>query len=241
MSTTLPRLPRIGILGGMGPMATADFLAKLARATPVARDQDHFPVTVESTPQIPDRVAALEGHGEDPLPALIAVGRRLLDAGCELIAMPCNTAHFWHGALSAQLGVPFLHIADAVAERLGGARRLGLMATTATLRSGLYPQRIGGTREWQFPVEAEMLQQVMPGVAAVKRDDLRGAGELLRPVARRLASCGIDTLVLGCTEIPLALTQADVDVPVIDATMALAEATVAAATRLAHSAVQAAS
>ena len=73
------RLPRIGILGGMGPLATADFFAKLTRATPATRDQDHFPVTLESAPQIPDRVAAMQGYGEDVLPALRAVAQRLVD------------------------------------------------------------------------------------------------------------------------------------------------------------------
>ena len=71
--------PRIGILGGMGPLATADFLAKLTHATPAARDQDHFAVTLESAPQIPDRIAALEGRGDDPLPALLGVARRLTE------------------------------------------------------------------------------------------------------------------------------------------------------------------
>ena len=225
------RLPRIGVLGGMGPMATADFLAKLIRATPAVRDQDHFPVTIESAPQIPDRVAALEGRGEDPLPALLAVAQRLVDAGCDLIAMPCNTAHLWHAALAARASVPILHIVDAVAERLGAARHVGLMGTTATLASGLYQRRIGPGVRWLLPTAQEMQTQVMPGVAAVKRDDMPAARVLLRPVAQRLAAGGIGTLVLGCTEIPLALSQADVDVPVIDATAALAEATVAAARR----------
>lgn len=216
----------------MGPLATADFLAKLTHATPAVRDQDHFTVTAESAPQIPDRVAALDGRGEDPLPALLAVAQRLVSAGCDLIAMPCNTAHLWHGALCAQINVPFLHIADSVAERLGQARRIGLMGTTATLRTELYQKRIGGPFEWLLPADDEMAQQVMPGVAAAKRNDLGAAARLLRPVAQGLVARGVDTLVLGCTEIPLALTQADVAVPVIDATEALARATVALAQRL---------
>ena len=226
-------LPRIGVLGGMGPLATADFFAKLVAATPAARDQDHFPVSIDSTPQIPDRVAALEGRGEDPLPALLEAARRLVDAGCALVAMPCNTAHLWHDALAAALPVPVLHIADAVAAQLGAARKVALMGTTATLRSRLYPQRIGGTREWIEPTEREMVQAVMPGVAEVKRYRVDEARALIVPVARRLAASGVDALVLGCTEIPIAVRQDDCAVPVIDATRALAEATVAAARRLA--------
>ena len=226
------RLPRIGILGGMGPLATADFLAKLTHATAATRDQDHFPVTVESAPQIPDRVAALEGRGEDPLPALLAVAQRLGRAGCDLIAMPCNTAHLWHDALCAGTPLPVLHIADAVAGHLGGACRVGLMGTTATLRSGLYQRRIGDAHEWLLPTDDDMAGYVMPGVAAVKRNQMAEAAELLRPVAISLARRGIDVLVLGCTEIPLALRPGDASVPMIDATDALARATIAAATRL---------
>ena len=231
----IPQLPRIGILGGMGPLATADFFAKLTRATPAEHDQDHFPVTLESAPQIPDRVAAMQGQGEDVLPALRAVAQRLVVAGCDLIVMPCNTAHLWHATLAAELPVPFLHIADAVAEQLGSARKLGLMGTTATLTSRLYQHRIAATNsacEWALPADAEMASAVMPGVAAVKRCEITQARALLLPVAQRLAEQGIDALVLGCTEIPLAITQADLGVRVIDATDALARATVQAALNL---------
>ena len=229
-------LPRIGVLGGMGPLATADFFSKLIAATPATRDQDHFPVSIDSTPQIPDRVAAIEGYGEDPFPALLAAAHRLLNAGCALVAMPCNTAHLWHGRIAAALLVPVLHIADAVAAQLGSARRIALMGTTATLRTRLYQERIGGAREWAQPTEQEMAAAVMPGVAEVKRYRVDEARAMLVPVARRLAGSGVDALVLGCTEIPIAVRRDDCAVPVIDATRALAEATVAAARRLAGAA-----
>ena len=224
--------PRIGILGGMGPLATADFLAKFTQATPAARDQDHFAVTLESAPQIPDRIAALEGRGDDPLPALLAVARRLTEAGCDLIAMPCNTAHLWYDALRAQTGAPILHIADAVAAELKDACTVGLMGTTGTLSSGLYQRRIGGAVQWLLPDAAAMTAHVMLGVAAVKRGEMSAAAALLRPVVLDLAARGADVIVLGCTEIPLAISAADAPVPLIDATAALARATVAAALRL---------
>lgn len=235
-----PSSVRIGILGGMGPLATADFFAKLTRATPAVRDQDHFAVTIESAPQIPDRVAAMEGRGEDPLPALLAAAERLVGAGCGLIAMPCNTAHLWHERVSAHIDVPFLHIADAVAQRLGAARTVGLMGTSATLASNLYQARIGGGHRWLLPDDDEMTAHVMPGVAAVKRGEMERAVALLRPVVRRLAASGADVIVLGCTEIPLAISAADAPVPLIDATDALARATVQAALRLRESVVRAA-
>ena len=227
-----PVLPRIGVLGGMGPLATADFLAKLAHATPAVRDQDHFPVTVDSTPQIPDRVAALEGRGPDPLPALVAAAERLAAAGCALVAMPCNTAHLWHARLAAASRLPLLDIVDAVDTEIGDARRVGLLATAATLSHGLFQSRPGSRRDWFVPDPADMDALIAPGIAAVKAGDLATGGRLLRRAARRLAARGADILVLACTEIPLVIAASDLTVPVIDATAALARHTIACATRL---------
>ena len=232
--------PRIGILGGMGPLATADFFSKLTRATPAVRDQDHFAVTIESAPQIPDRIAGQDGSGKDPLPALLATAQRLIDAGCDLIAMPCNTAHLWHERVSSRINIPFLHIADAVAQRLGGARTVGLMGTSATLASKLYQARVGGGYRWLLPDDDEMAAHVMPGVAAVKRGEMERAATLLHPVVQHLAARGAEVIVLGCTEIPLAVSAADSSVPLIDATDALARATVAAALRMRESGTRAA-
>ena len=227
-------LPRIGILGGMGPLATADFLAKIALATPAACDQAHFPVTVDSTPQIPDRVAALEGRGADPLPALVAGARRLLAAGCDLIAMPCNTAHFWHARLAAQITVPVLHIADAVNSELGDTGVVGLLGTSATMRGGLYQSRDVSGRTWLVPEAGEIDLLMTPGIAAVKSGDLRTGATLLRRAARMLAARGANVLVLACTEIPLVVQAGDAAVPMIDATAALARHTVARAQGLAR-------
>lgn len=226
--------PRIGVLGGMGPLATADFLAKLAHATPAGRDQDHHPVTVDSTPQIPDRVSALEGRGDDPLPWLIAGAARLDAAGCAFIAMPCNTAHLWHARLAAASALPVLHIADAVAAELGDTDCVGLLGTSATLGCGLYQKRLGSARRWLLPETGEMDAWVSPGIAAVKAGDLRTGGTLLRGAARKLAARGAGALVLACTEIPLVVGPADVPgALVVDATFALARHAVAHATRLA--------
>lgn len=225
-------LPRIGVLGGMGPLATADFLAKLAHATPAKCDQEHFPITVDSTPQIPDRSAALEGRGEDPLPALLAGAARLHAAGCALIAMPCNTAHLWYDRLVAQAALPIVHIADAVDAELGSARRVGLLGTSATIRHRLFPARLGEAREWLQPDSSELECLVMPGIAAVKAGDLPRGRELLVEAAQRLAGRGADVLVLGCTEIPLVLDAGNVAAPLLDATWALARHTIAAAQTL---------
>jgi aspartate racemase len=233
--TTPPR-GVVGVLGGMGPLATIDFLRKMLDATPAATDQEHVPVVVSSIPQIPDRPRAFRGEGPSPLPAMIASAERLVAAGAGLIVMPCNTAHLWFDELQRAVPLPMLHMVDAALEEaeqaVGASERIGLLATEATLASRLYLDRVGtdgrrNTLQWLLPTAAEMRDQVTPGIAAVKSGDLARAASLLAGGASALAARGASAVVIGCTEIPLALSEADAGVPLIDASSALARRAVA--------------
>lgn len=121
---------RLGVLGGMGPLATADFLAKLTRLTPASVDQDHIPAVIYSATQTPDRSASITGRGPSPRQALTEGARFLAENGAACIAIPCNTAHFWYGDIQRSVDIPILHIVDAVCERvklaLPNGGRLGL-------------------------------------------------------------------------------------------------------------------
>ncbi len=123
--------PRIlGVLGGMGPLATVDFLQKLIEETPASRDQDHIPVIAYSVPQIPDRPLAILGKGESPLPHMLEGIHTLKRAGAQAIAIACNTAHYWYDDLVLQGGLPILHIADAACRR--GASTTGRVQRRAS-------------------------------------------------------------------------------------------------------------
>jgi aspartate racemase len=222
----------VGILGGMGPLATIDFMRKMLLATPAATDQQHVPVVVSSIPQVPDRTEAFRGTGPSPLAAMLASGRRLADAGAGLVVMPCNTAHLWFDELQHQLALPMLHLVDAALEDAvalaGPGARIGLLATDATLAAGLYVNRqSSGGVHWLHPTASEMLEWVMPGIAAVKAGELQAGRELLLAAALALKQRGVSALVLGCTEIPLALDETNAPLPLIDATAALARRAVA--------------
>jgi aspartate racemase len=108
----------IGILGGMGPLATVDLMKKIIQQTPVRRDQDHVPLVVWSVPQVPDRQHALRGEGASPLPAMLEGIAALNGAGATRIAIACNTAHYWFDQLSAASAAPILHIADVTLDAL---------------------------------------------------------------------------------------------------------------------------
>ncbi len=219
----------IGVLGGMGPLATADFYAKLIAATPAARDQDHLPLLLYAVPQIPDRTAAILADGPSPLPALLTGLRTLLGAGAEAIAIPCNTAHAWYDELAAVSPVPVLHIADAAAAaaaRIAGAgARLGLVATAGTLAAGFYPRRLAARGfDCLVPAPEEMDALVMPGIARVKAGDVAGAGPQLAAAVAALLDHGAAAVILGCTEVPVALDRlgSPLRERCVDATAALA-------------------
>jgi len=221
----------LGVIGGMGPLATADFYLKLLQATPVARDEDHIPTLIHSVPQIPSRPAAMLRGGPSPLPELLAARDRLLAAGATLLAMPCNTAHHWHAELVEGCTAPFPHIADAVAAELpAGVQRMGIIATAATLAGGIYQRRLDARLQWLAPDDAQFDAAVQPAIDAVKCNAAARGGPLLVPVIEGLLAQGAQCVVLACTELPVALDAiaSPLRVQCIDSTAALARACVRA-------------
>jgi aspartate racemase len=223
----------LGVLGGMGPAATVDFLAKLTRLTPAERDRDHLPVVVLSDPRIPDRVAPImEGRGPSPLAALRQGIRTLERAGATCVAIPCHTAHYWYDRLVASARVPILHIADAVLAELardgGSGAPIGLLATAATLKAGIYQARLEAAG-WPCLVPAADVTAswVLPAIVLVKRNRASEAAPLLLEAVRRLREAGARTVVLACTELPIALAAAEDPPACLDATEALARACIA--------------
>lgn len=223
----------LGVLGGMGPLASAQFMLRLTLLTPADRDQDHIPAVLWSDPRIPDRGAARKGTGPDPLPALMHGIEGLQAAGCGAIAIPCNTAHGWYDQMAARTTLPILHIVDAAGEELrrvgvpGGT--IGLMGTAATLEMKLYQDRLHA-RGWDIlePSAAEMERLVSPSIVAVKANRVADAYAPLAEVVHSLAARGAKAVVLGCTEIPLGIQAGPApEVPVVDTIDALVRASIA--------------
>jgi aspartate racemase len=221
----------IGVLGGMGPAATADFLTRLVIAANAARDTDHPRVLIDSNPHVPDRNAARTGQGPSPGPALAAMARGLVAQGAEVLAMPCNAAHGWADDVRAATGAIFVDLIDAaVAEaKKTNPRRIGLLAIGATLDAGLYQRALAPHGITVIEPDRAVFQ---PLVNAIKAGDtgleIRTA---MAAEAARLVGKGADAIIAACTEVPLVLTAADVSVPFTDATAALVTATLSASRR----------
>jgi aspartate racemase len=223
----------LGVLGGMGPLASAQFMVRLTLLTPATRDQDHIPTVLWSDPRVPDRTVGTLAGGADPLPWLLHGIVGLTRAGCGAIAIPCNTAHGWYNAMLDAAGMPILHIVDAAAaelRRMGiGSGTIGVMGTQATLAMRLYQDRLGGLG-WNciVPSQEQMERLVSPAIALVKANRVADAYAPLADVVRSLGARGASSVVLGCTEIPLGIQAGPKPgLPVIDTIDALARAAIA--------------
>ncbi len=223
-------MPRtVGILGGMGPEASAVFLRHLIRLTPASRDQDHIPVILVGDPSIPDRTAYLLGRGESPLPRLLDLAGVLERSGAELIAIPCNTAHVFWVDIARAASIPVLHIVDETIRRLGpggSGLGVGLLATRGTVMSGLYQEALGDTGHHAVLPAEEFQRETQAIVEGIKGGENRerSAARLLS-VIDHLAGLGAERVILGCTELGLAL-EGEPRLPTIDSLRALAAATV---------------
>ena len=221
---------RLGVLGGMGPLAGAAFAMRVVQLTPARRDQEHIPVVLHNDPSVPDRSSAYMAGGPSPLPAMLRGIDTLIAAGADCIATPCNTAHLWFDDMQAASSKPMLHIVDAVIEDLqrrgvrGGP--IGILGTPATIALGLYQK---GLRKAGFevvePSEEEVAQFCVPAIAAVKANRPEDGFAPCADGIRRLAARGAQAVVLGCTELPLAIPparRAEFDVLLSDSIDALA-------------------
>ncbi|MBM3854562.1 MAG: amino acid racemase [Verrucomicrobia bacterium] len=233
--------PTIGILGGMGPEATVDFFAKIVALTPARRDQDHPRVVIDSNPKVPDRTAAILGHGDSPVPALIAGLEVLQRAGANFVAMPCVSAHVFLDELRQKSSLPILSMFEVLVEELTarhpGIRQVGVLATQGTIRAGGLVTRLQQAGIGCVLPSGSEQERVMACVYEIKGATggrARSRSEVaieVRELAGRLIGRGAQGVVLGCTEIPLVLKPGEVPVPVFDLTLLLARAAIRAAGR----------
>ena len=218
--------PVVGVIGGMGPAATVDFLDRLVRATPAERDQDHLRVLVDSNPKVPNRNEALAGTGPSPGPVLAEMALGLERAGADVLVMACNTAHAFSADIRPAVSIPFLDMIEATADRLAGVMdgrgyRVGVLAVDGCLRAGLYQQALG-----RRGLEAVLLDdagqaRLMDAIYRIKAGQLETARPDIVALARGFGDVG--AVVSACTELPMALKRPDLDVTLVDSTDVLVD------------------
>ncbi len=221
-----------GVIGGMGPDATIDFMSRVLACTPATRDQDHVRMVVEHDPRIPNRQFAMYGEGADPGPAIATLAARLEGAGAEFIVMPCNLAHAWEDDIRAAISIPFISIVSEsvkrVEQRCTAGETIGLFTTPGCFKAGLYQEALAGHElVLQTPDELSESMALVERIKAGDKSEPVASG--LRALAVRLVSRGAHALIAACTEFTLVLEPSMFAVPFISSTDVLAEKTVALA------------
>lgn len=196
----------VGVIGGVGPLATAYFLDKIVRLTAAGRDQDHVDMVVLNHATIPDRTAFILGTStENPGPVMAEDARRLERFGVSFIVVPCNTAHYFTDEVVGAVGVPVLSIVGETVEearaRVPWLRSVGLLATSGTAAAGVYQRALAARGvECLLPDDADqaaVMRIIYDQVKAGRPVDI----DLFRTVADRLVERGAQVVVLGCTEL----------------------------------------
>jgi aspartate racemase len=220
----------LGILGGMGPLATVDFLGKLTRLTPANCDQDHLPWVTVSQPGIPDRSAAIKVGNDGPVTYLIKGVAWLAAQGVSHIVIPCNTSHYWFDQMQAACHVPILHIADATIEELqlseSPIKSIAVLATRGTVKAGIYSLRLAAVGFDVVALSEDKQNIVDQIIKDVKGGDIERASGAMKVLLLTLSRQGVTTVILACTELPIANSggsgASPNDLHLIDSSLALA-------------------
>lgn len=224
----------IGILGGMGPEATAYFFQLIIKNTKAGKDQEHIPVVIYSNPEVPPRTDAVLEKGPSPLPYLLEGVRKLRQAGADFIVMPCVTAHYFYNEIVAQEKVSFLNLLDETLlytrKKMPDLKKAGLIASTGTLKSRLFHDAFAREGVEIVEPEEEEQEQVMEAIfgnQGIKAGFTSGRNEeIIHGTARALIQRGVEAVIAGCTEVPLVLKEEDIPVPLIEPLRILAEVSI---------------
>lgn len=221
----------IGIIGGMGPLATVDIFGKIVRMTCAESDQEHIHIIIDNQPAIPDRTEAILGGGESSLPMMINSAKTLENAGADLLIIPCNTAHYFYEGVCKAVNIPVLSIVEETAAYLKQHRidKIGLLATDGTLKTDVYSKTMDEFGiDIVLPDDGEcktVTHVIYDGIKAGKPVDIQKFCD----VGKRMLSNGAQTLVLACTELPPAFVAYHIELPYVDPTLILAVAAIKAA------------
>lgn len=226
----------VGVLGGMGPEATIDFMADVLRLTGADTDQEHIHLVVDQNPKVPNRQQAIRSGHDDVGPVLAAMARRLEQAGADFLVMPCNSAHVFESSIREATTLPFVSIVDVCVETIaracpvGGA--VGLMATDGLVATGLYQRALEKAGfEAVMPNDPEQ-ERLMRLIHRIKGSDKqRDVAQGMEELASSLLARGANAVLAACTEIPLVLKAEHLAVTLVSSTEALARRTVALARR----------
>ena len=221
----------LGVIGGLGPMATAYFMELVAGMTDAETDQDHIRMLIYSAPDIPDRTEYILGLSDrSPLPGIVSIGKTLASMGADILAIPCVTAHYFHTEIESQIPVKILNaIRDGVTLLSdAGVKTVGLMATEGTVATGLFQRELEQKGISLLVPDAEDQRAV---TSLIYHDVKRGHApdmDSFFHVKERLLGRGAEVVLLGCTELSVIKRDHDVGPATLDVLEVLAYSSITA-------------
>jgi aspartate racemase len=219
----------IGIIGGMGSLATCDLFKKIIDMTDAKCDQEHIHICIDCNTNIPDRTKAILGGGEDPIPEMVRSGVKLQSMGANVLIMPCNTAHYFYDKITPFFDIPLLNmLKETVLEiQRRKIKKIGLLATDGTIKSRVYHMALadaGIDLVIPSPIgQMSVMDVIYNGIKASNRNISLNQ---FYGTIDELFEKGAEILVLGCTELPVAFELFHIERPSIDPTSVLAAAAI---------------
>lgn len=218
---------KLGIIGGIGPFASADLYSRILCKTLAKNDREHLHILIDSSNVIPDRTAAILGYGPSPLPSLIESGKRLESMGAQLLALPCFSAHYYLNAMQKELDIPIVSMIDVTVAYLNKANisSVFLLQTEGFAQTGIFERALKSGGISVFLPDKEGMSLVMDLIySGIKANNTAYDAKPFIDFCGSAMKSGADCFLLGCTELPIAFSRYKIDCPAVDTTSVYAEA-----------------
>lgn len=215
----------VGIIGGMGPGATALLFQKLIDHTDAKVDADHIHIVIDNRPSIPDRTSAILKGENAPAKYICESGKKLEEYGAELIAIPCNTSHYFYPYIQSQLGIPVIHMLEETAKecKMLGFDTVGVLATTGTKRTEIYDRALEKFEIKTIYPDEEGQELLMSLIYDYVKAGKKAEGSMFLEQFKKMTAQGVQAFVLGCTELPMIFQDGDFGIKFIDSLDILAK------------------
>ena len=215
----------LGIIGGMGPMATVDLMRKIILATDAKTDQEHIHILVDNNTQVPDRTAAIEGRGESPVKEMLKSAKLLEAQGAEVLVIACNTAHYFLDEFKDKVKVPIINMVEETVKYCveSGYTEVGLLCTLGTKKTGLYQKACDRLNLKLIVPDDEEIKAIQDMIYfGVKANNYSYDTASVKAVLSNMEKKGAQAFILGCTETPIAVEMYNLEGKFIDSSQVLA-------------------
>lgn len=219
----------LGIIGGMGPLATVDLMNKIINLTDANYDNEHIHIIVDCNTKIPDRTEAILYKGRNPVECMLKSAKMLENAGAQVLMIACNTAHYFYPDICRHINSEILHMPRETSIEISrlGIKKVGLLATNATIVSGIYQRELDEQKVECVTPSENGQEQIMDLIYnEIKKGSINVNILPLAIELERMSNEGADCFILGCTELPIAFKYLNIPFKSIDPTEILAKAAI---------------